>query len=253
MKCALSLTDRQHSAGWAVAGRLGVMILAASSLAACTKQDLVGGSTRQAETTIPTDGFLPQPELLVANNGLWSYSYLKPGLDLSTYTAVYIAPVAIMSGPASQLATLPQDQRLRLANTFYSDVYGAVKKSCKVAAAPGRGVVSFKLALSDAAASDTAVKTVATYAPYLGTAYSAGSLVFNGGVGYFSGTATAEGYATDGATGALLWQGVDKRGGNVPIVQNTTDNWLDVHHVFETWAGQLVQRLQQLGVCSSPA
>jgi hypothetical protein len=236
-----------------MACRLGLLILAAASVTACTKQDLVGGSTKQAETTIPTDGFLPQPALLAANTGVWSYSYLKPGVDFGAYTSVYIAPVAIMSGPASQLANLPQDQRLRLANTFYSDVYGAVKKSCKVAARPGRGVVSFKLALSDATASDTAVKTVATYAPYLGTVYSAGSFAFNGGVGYFSGTATAEGYATDGATGALLWQGVDKRGGNVPIVQDTTDNWLDVHHVFETWAEQMVQRLQQLGICPPPA
>ena len=81
-------------------------------------------------------------------------------------------------------------------------------------------------------------------------AYKATSLAFNGGVGYFSGTATAEAYATDGATNELLWQGVDKRGGNTPLLQNTTAKWLDVHHTFQAWAGQLVTRLQDTGICS---
>ena len=54
---------------------------------------------------------------------------------------------------------------------------------------------------------------MATYAPYVSTAYSLASLAFNNGVGYFAGSATAQGYATDATTGALLWEAVDKRGG----------------------------------------
>jgi hypothetical protein len=33
------------------------------------------------------------------------------------------------------------------------------------------------------------------------------------GVGYFAGTATAEGYATDATNGGLLWEAVGRRGG----------------------------------------
>src|SRR5438128_10492338 len=77
------------------------------------------------------------------------------------------------------------------------------------------------------------VNTVATYAPYVSTAYSLASLAFNNGVGYFAGSATAQGYATDATTGALLWEAVDKRGGTTAVVANTLNNWRDVDHAFE--------------------
>jgi hypothetical protein len=236
----------------AVRGGLTVLALTAA-ITACSKQAIIGGDTKQIAGAMPTDGYLPQPELLQAGNGLWDLVYLKPGIDFHTYKAVYIAPVAIVSGPNSQLASASPALRDELADTFYSDIYTAVSKSCIVAPAAGPGVVVFNVALSDATSSDGAAKTIATYVPYVNVAYKLGSTAFNGGVGYFSGTATAEAYATDGATGALLWQGVDKRGGNAPLVQNTTDEYLDVHHAFQAWAGQLVTRLQQVGICEPPA
>jgi hypothetical protein len=220
----------------------------------CTKADIVGGGTEQMTAAPPVDGFLPQPGLLAQREGtLWDLTYMKPGVDFHAYNAILVDPVQILTAPSSQLATLPEDQREKLANTFYSDVFSALSRSCKVAAAPGPGVVRLRLALSDATASNAVVKTVANYTPYVNIAYKATSYAFNNGVGYFSGTATAEGYATDGRTGELLWQGVDRRGGNTPLVQNTTDNWLDVHHAFQAWAAQLVTRLQQMGICPPPS
>ncbi len=68
-------------------------------------------------------------------------------------------------------------------------------------------------------------------------------------VGYFAGTATAEGYATDSVSGTLLWQIVDKRGGTTALVENTFDSWLDVHHAFKTWSTQLLKALQADGIC----
>jgi hypothetical protein len=237
------------------ARRMALLALACAALvAACAKGSIVGGNTKQMPGAQATDGFLPHPELLEHNAGtMWDLTYMKPGLSFSDYHAIYLAPVAVMTSPTSALAGLPQDQRDKLANTFYSDAYTAVEKSCNVAAAPGPGVIQLNFALSDAVSSDGVTKTVASYVPYVNIAYKASSMAFNNGVGYFSGTASAEGYATDGATGALLWQGVDRRGGNTPLLQNTTDKWLDVHHAFEAWSGQLVTRLQQLGICKPPA
>jgi hypothetical protein len=234
------------------ATRLSFVVLALASVAACTKADVVGGGTKEMTVdAVPVaDGFLPRPELLAHNQGtLWDLTYLRPGLNPQAYRAIYLAPVAILTGPHSQLATLPADQREKLANTLYSDVYTAVRKSCRVARGPGPGVLQFHMALSDAVSSNGVTKTLASYVPYVNVAYKASSAAFNGGVGYFSGTATAEAYATDGATQELLWQGVDKRGGNSPLLQDTTDNWLDVNHVFQAWAAQLVTRLQSTGIC----
>jgi uncharacterized protein DUF3313 len=55
-------------------------------------------------------------------------------------------------------------------------------------------------------------------------------------VGYFAGTAAAEGYATDATTGTLLWEAVDKRGGTTAVAENTPNTWLDVDHAFEPWS-----------------
>ena len=90
---------------------------------------------------------------------------------------------------------------------------------------------------------------MATYAPYASSAYSVASLAFNKGVGYFSGTATGEGFATDATSGALLWEAVDKRGGTTALVANTLDNRRDVRNLFKAWGVQLRERLQELGVC----
>jgi hypothetical protein len=221
---------------------------------ACQKGDIVGGNTVQIAGAQPTDGFLPQPDLLSHNAGtLWDLNYTKPGLDFHAYHAVIIAPVAILTDPASDLATLPADQRDKLANTLYADVFDIVSKSCKIAPAPGPGVIIFHIALSDAITSSGAAKTVATYVPYVNVAYKVSSLAFNNGVGYFAGKATAEAYVTDGVTNELLWQGVDKRGGNAPLLQNTTNNWLDVDNAFKAWATQLVTKLQQEGICPPAA
>ena len=221
-------------------------------VAACSRGDLIGGNTKPMDVTTPvTDSFLPQPELLAETPGtLWNLTYMKPGVDLRSYHSIYLEPVVIITSPDSKLAGVPNAQRENLANTFYSDVYTAVSKSCAVAHSDGPGVLRFQIALTDAVSSNGATKTLATYVPYANIAYKATSLAFNGGVGFFSGTATAEAYATDGASNELLWQGVDKRGGNSPAVQNTMDKWLDVHHAFQAWAGQLVTRLKDTGICS---
>jgi hypothetical protein len=81
------------------------------------------------------------------------------------------------------------------------------------------------------------------------TAYSVASFAFNKGVGYFAGTATVEGFATDAVKGTLLWEAVDKRGGTTALVANTLDNWRDVRNAFQAWGVQLRTRLQDLGVC----
>ena len=109
--------------------------------------------------------------------------------------------------------------------------------------------IYFRFALVDTTEPNAVINTVATYAPYASTAYSVASFAFNHGVGYFAGTATGQGFATDAMNGTLLWQAVDKRGGTTSFAANTLDNWRDVRHVFEAWGVLLRERLQQAGVC----
>jgi len=212
---------------------------------------LVGGGTKQmALDAPPVGGFLPRPELLRPGGpGRANFVYLNTNVDISNYKKIMIDPVTIWSGPNSELNKVPADQQRALANLLYSELYNALKGHCTLTQKAEPNTLHFRFALVDTKEPNATINTVATFAPYASTAYSVASFAFNKGVGYFSGTATGEGYATDAVNGTLLWQAVDKRGGTTALVANTLDNWRDIRHVFEAWGVLLRTRLQQLGVC----
>jgi Protein of unknown function (DUF3313) len=210
---------------------------------------IVGGGTKQITKGVqPVGGFLPQPELLApGGSGKAALVYLNP--DISNYHQILMDPVTIWAGPNSELNKVPADQQNALANAFYSDLYNALKGHCQMVRTASPNTIHLHVALVDTKEPNAVLNTAATYAPYVSTAYSVASFAFNKGVGYFSGTATGEGFATDAVNGTLLWEAVDKRGGTTALAANTLDNWRDVRHVFEAWGVQFRERLQQLGVC----
>ena len=158
-------------------------------------------------------------------------------------------PVIIWAPTNSAWASVPSDQRQELANKFQSDLRDELKQRCQLVTSPSPGTMRIRYALVDATFPNAIVNTIATYAPYASDAYSLASFAFNDGVGYFAGTATIEGYATDAEAGVLLWESLDKRGGTTAIIENTLNTWLDVEHAFEAWSDRLVSRLQALGAC----
>ena len=212
---------------------------------------LVGGATKQM-TVDPAlvSGFLPQPNLLAPGGaGRPDLVYLNPGVNLASYKKVMLDPVSVWAGPHSALNSVPADQQRALANLFYSELYNALKGHCQLVQNAQPNTIHFHIALVDTKEPNATINTVATYAPYASTAYSVASFAFNKGVGYFSGTATAEGFATDAVSGTLIWEAIDKRGGTTALVANTLDNWRDIRHAFEAWGTLMRERLTQLGVC----
>jgi hypothetical protein len=211
---------------------------------------IVGGGTKQITDVQPVGGFLPNRSLLNPGGaGQAALVYRSPTANFASYNKVLLEPVAIWAPPDSQLNTVAPAQRQAVANTFYSDLYNALQKRCQMVTSPSPGTMRMRFALVDAKIPNATVNTIATYTPYASTAYSLGSLAFNNGVGYFAGTATAEGYATDATNGGLLWEAVDKRGGTTALVANTLNTWRDVDHAFQAWSEQLATRLQELGAC----
>jgi hypothetical protein len=212
---------------------------------------IVGGATKQmAVDTTQVGKFLPRPDLLAPGGpGRADLVYLNPNIKFANYRKVMIDPVTMWAGPHSPLASVPADQQQVLANAAYSDIYNALRAHCQMVQVASPDTIHFHFALVDTKEPDAFINTVATYAPYASSAYSATSFLFNKGVGYFAGTATGEGFATDATNGTLLWQAVDKRGGTTTFVANTFDNWRDIRHTFEAWGLLLSERLQQLGVC----
>lgn len=230
-------------------------------LAACSADDgklqlpterVIGGGTAQITDVRPVSGFLPQPGLLQpGGRGRAALFYMKPGANFAAYRSVYLAPVEIWAGADSNLKGVPAAQRRALANLFYSNLHNALKPGCTLVSKPVANTLRIRIALADAISADATKNTVASYAPYASTAYTLGSLAFNKGVGFFAGSATVEGFASDARTGEVLWQAVDKRGGTGALVKNTLDEWLDVRHAFEAWSTQVAQKLRDIGVCSA--
>jgi hypothetical protein len=213
---------------------------------------IVGGGTVEMADVRPVGGFLPKPELLQrGTDGEPALNYRNPAVNLASYHAVMIEPVALWLAPGSPLDSVPADQRQAAANLFYSDLHDALQKHCNLVTAPQPGALRFRFALVSAKLPNATINTIATYAPYASGLYGVASLTLNNGVGYFAGTATAEGYAVDAGNGTLVWQGVDKRGGTTAALENTLNTWLDVHHAFEAWSEELVSRLQKNGICGA--
>jgi hypothetical protein len=234
-----------------------IALFAITQLTACSSNNpldiqsgqIVGGATKRIDEVQPS-GFIPSPALLHRGGKRHAaLFYVNDEVSLPSYTKIMLDPVQIWTAPGSKLSRVPAKQRKAAASAFYSDLLTALKKSCKMAETPGPGTMRVSFALVDAELPNPVVNTVATYAPYASTAYSLASYAFNDGVGYFAGTATAEGYATDSVSGTLLWQVVDKRGGTTALVKDTFDTWLDVHHAFEIWSAQLVNALRADGIC----
>jgi len=213
---------------------------------------IVGGGTVEMADVRPVGGFLPSPDLLQrGTDGEPALNYRNPAVNLASYHAVMIDPVALWLAPGSAVDAVPANQRQAAANLFYSDLHDALQSHCHLVTASQPGTLRFLFALVDAKLPNASVNTMATYTPYASGLYDFASLTLNNGVGYFAGTATAEGYAVDANNGTLVWQGVDKRGGTTAAVENTFNTWLDVHHAFQAWSDELVAHLQKAGVCGT--
>jgi hypothetical protein len=211
---------------------------------------LVGGATKQVQGVQPAGNFLPNPSLLTPGGaGQVDLVYINSAANPASYRTVYLAPVAVLAPPDSQLNAVPLNQRQAVAQTFYKDLNAALVAHCGMTSRPSEGTVKLNFALVDAHLPNAVVNTLATYAPYASTAYDLSSLAFNHGVGYFAGTATAEAYATNASGTVVLWQAVDKRGGTTSSLENTLNTWLDVDHAFQAWAQRLATKMVDFGYC----
>ena len=240
----------------AIAAVFGMLLLFPSPAPAqdkplIDKGKIVGGSTSQMSGDVrPVGRFLPQPNLLrPGGSGQPVLVYRNPNAAWQNYNRVMLDRISVIAGPESQLNGVPENYRRGVANYFYGIIYNSLSSRCAMVNKPGPGTMRIRIALVDAKTPNKLVNTAATYTPYASTAYSIASRVFNKGVGYFAGQATAQAYAVDAQKGTLLWQAVDKRGGTTALVADTMDDWRDVRNIFEAWGQQMANRLAQLGVC----
>jgi Protein of unknown function (DUF3313) len=208
--------------------------------------------TKQVSMATPAAGssFLPDPALLQKGaSGQVDQVYLNPNANWGSYTKMILDPVTIWAGRGSNMDKASPKEQKALADSFYTDLYNAAAKRCKMVTEPGPGTMRWKIALVDASSANPFMNTLSTYEPHVHLLDILAGYAFNDGVAYWVGEATAEGYAKDATTGALLWEGQDKRAGTKAWGRDTFNSWNDVDNAFKAWAAQFAKRLGELGAC----
>ena len=210
-------------------------------------------ATKQVSMQTPAAGsrFLPSPSLLQAGQpGQVDQVYMSPSANWPSYTKMMLDPVTIWSGPGANFDNASPTTQKALADAFYSALYVAASQRCQMVREPGPGTMRWRVALVDASSANPFLNTLSTFEPHVKVADILAGTVFNGGVAFWVGEATAEGYAKDAITGALLWEGQDMRAGTKAMRRDTLNSWVDVDNAFKAWADQFAQRLADLGACS---
>jgi hypothetical protein len=198
----------------------------------------------------PASAVLPEPGLLQkGESGEVDEVYLNPGARWASYSKVMLDPVTIWTGRGSDMAKVSPKERQALADALYTELHDAVAKRCQVVSEPSPGTMRWHIALVDATSANPFLNTLSTYEPQIHLLDVAAGFVFDHGVAFWVGEATAEGYARDATTGVLLWEGVDERAGTKALRRDTFNSWDDVDNAFKAWSEEFATRLSQLGAC----
>lgn len=222
-------------AGWVV---LPLVLASAALLGGCG-----GPPTAPVSGVQPVGGFLPDPSLLQpGTSGQADLVYFRPNTNWASYHKVLLEPVTVWRDP-SAASNISPDERKALADAFYTNVYNALAQRCQMVDRHSPGTAVIRLAVVGATPSDATMDTISTYVPQARTLETLASHAFNSGTAYFTGQVTAEGYARDASSGALLWQAVDKRAGTKSVHRDTLNSWGDVDDAFKAWGDQFATNI----------
>jgi hypothetical protein len=213
---------------------------------------VTGCAATQEAKSVEKSGFLGDYSLLkegqrsafaqgAENQALWIYK--NPAADWRKYRKIYLDPVTVwMSGKDSQLKDVSVEDRQRLAALLWSKMDESLRKDYEMTSQRGPDVLRIQVAITEAGESNAVLDTVTSVIPQ--TRLLSGMKSLATGVSAFTGSASAELKATDSATGAILVEAVDRRGGTKSLI-GVTNSWNDVEQAYRFWAEKMRYRLCQ--------
>ncbi|HSB44254.1 MAG TPA: DUF3313 domain-containing protein [Nitrospira sp.] len=169
--------------------------------------------------------------------------YKNPAADWRKYKKIQLDPVTVwMSQKDSQLKDVSAEDRQRLAALLWSKLDEQLRKDYEMTSQPGPDVLRIQVAITEAGSSNAVLDTVTSVIPQ--TRLLSGMKSLATGVSAFTGSASAEMKVTDSATGTILLEGVDRRGGTKSL-RGVTNSWNDVEEAYRYWAEKTRYRLCQ--------
>jgi len=145
---------------------------------------------------------------------------MNPDATWRKYKKIQLDPVTVWLGPNSKMQEMKPEDRQRLANTLWSQLNEQLSKDYGMTKQLGPDVMRVQVAITEGEASNTTMAAVFTIVPQLSTLSTGTSM--ETGVAAFAASASAEIKVTDGATGTLLFAGVDRRGGIDGLIREIT-------------------------------
>ena len=169
--------------------------------------------------------------------------YKNPDVEWRKYRKVWLDPVTVwMSQKDSQLKDVSPEDRQRMAALLWSKLDESLRNDYEMTSNPGPDVLHIQVAITEAGESNAVLDTVTSIVPQ--TRLLSGMKSLATGVSLFTGSASVEFKATDSVTGAILFEGVDRRGGTKSL-SGVTNSWNDVEEAYRFWAEKARYRLCQ--------
>ena len=213
---------------------------------------VAGCASTQEAKSVEKSGFLEDYSILkegerstfsqgAENQALWLYK--NPSADWRKYRKIWLDPVTVwMSQKDSQLNDVSVEDRQRLAALLWSKLDESLRQDYQMTSQAGPDVVRIQAAITEAESSNVVLDTVTSIIPQ--TRLIAGGKSMVTGVSLFTGSASAEAKITDSTTGAILFEGVDHRGGTKSL-SGMMNSWNDVEEAYRFWGEKLRYRTCQ--------
>ena len=221
-----------------------------SVLLVCIFIGVTGCASTQGAKSVEKSGFLGDYSRLgegqrgtisegVEDKALWLYRNYD--VDWRKYKKIQLDPVTVwMSQKDSQLKEVSVEDRQRLAALLWSKMDDSLRKDYEMTSQGGPDVLRVQAAITEAGESNAVLDTVTSVIPQ--TRLLSGMKSLATGVSAFTGSASAELKVTDSATGAILVEAVDRRGGTKSL-SGVTNSWNDVEEAYRFWAEKMRYRL----------
>jgi len=221
-----------------VVGAMLVLMLAVTGCAATQEAKSVGKSGFLGDYSLLREGQRSTISESAEDQALLIYR--NPAADWRKYRKVWLDPVTVwMSQTDSQLKDVSVEDRQRLATILWLKLDASLQKDYEMTSQAGPDVLRIQAAITEAGESNAVLDTVTSVIPQ--TRLLSGMKSLATGVSLFTGSASAEAKITDSATGAILFEGVDRRGGTKSL-RGVTNSWNDVEETYRFWGEKLRYR-----------
>ena len=236
--------DRTNHVTWAALGVATLFL--AGMIAGCsvTQKEAVEKSSLSAS------GFLGPgySRLTPGGKDQASLRYVDPSAQWTQYKKILVMPVSFWGNEATKI---PLADQQALCNFLYQALRDQFGKKFQLVEQPGPGVMVLQVALTDVEAATPVLRSVTMVVPQ---ARALSTLKYLATGTYpFVGAAQVEAKLSDGATGGLLGEWVDKRAGGGNIQTAAQWQWGDVENVMNEWATKATDKIYSWTSGAAPA